>query len=144
MNTKLKKNKKGNKKETEKVSEEPKQNEQLSECFICLENYCDNEISIKLNENPYYPKNCDCNVWVHSFCLDKWYSTSSYNCPICKKHIFTPINQAPINQALIIQRPVNQNVKVITNFDKILIILLLFSYLYLYKTEQKKETGYAY
>ena len=120
-----------------------------NECFICLEIDCNDENPIKLNENSYYPKNCECNVWVHSYCLDKWYSTSSYNCPICKKHIFTPINQAPINQALINQtpvnqRPVNQNVKVITNFDKILIILLLFSYLYLYKTEQKKETGYAY
>jgi hypothetical protein len=118
--------------------------ESKNECFICLEIDCNDENPIKLNENPYYPKNCDCNVWVHSFCLDKWYSTSSYNCPICKKHIFTPINQSLTNQALIIQRPVNQNVKVITNFDKIIILLLLFTYLYLYKKEQQKETGYAY
>ena len=118
--------------------------EPKNECFICLEIDCNDENPIKLNENPYYPKNCDCNVWVHSFCLDKWYSTSSYNCPICKKHIFTPINQSLTNQALIIQRPVNQNVKVITNFDKIIILLLLFTYLYLYKKEQQKETGYAY
>jgi hypothetical protein len=148
MNTKLKKNKKGNKKE--KNYEELKESKELiepkNECFICLEIYYNNENTIKLNESLYYSKICDCNVWVHNVCLNKWYSTSCYSCPICRKYIFTDMYQYhyPADEIPVDQIPVNQNNKLITNFDKIIILLLLLTYLYLYKKKQQKETGLAY
>lgn len=150
MNTKLKKNKKGNKKE--KVYEEPKQNkelnEQLNECFICLEIYCNDENTIKLNESKYYSKLCDCNLSVHNVCLDNWYSKSCYVCPICRKYIFTdiyqyhyPTNEEPLNEESL----VNQNDTIFFKLIKICIFLLsLHSFLYLLLKQTQKESGFAY
>jgi hypothetical protein len=128
-----------------------------NECFICLENYHNNEISIKLNENPYYQKKCDCNVWVHNFCLDKWYSASSYICPICREYIFTdlyqyhypineeePINEEPVNEEVVNEEPlVNQNDTMLSKLIKICIFLLLLSS-FLCLLLKQKETGLAY
>ncbi len=110
MNTKLKKNKNKNKnkKENQDNFEEPeKLCDPKSECFICLEIYYENEIPIKLNESTYYSKKCECNVWVHNFCLDKWYFTSYYICPICREYIFTDLYQYHTNEEQIIEEVLN-------------------------------------
>ena len=121
--------------------------ESKNECFICLEIDCGKEITIKLNESSYYQKKCDCNVWVHNFCLDKWYSASSYICPICREYIFEdlyqyhyPINEEePINEEPL----VNQNDKIFSKLIKICIFLLLLSS-FMYLLSKQKETGLAY
>ena len=130
--------------------------ETINECFICLENYHNNEITIKLDENPYYSKNCDCNSWVHNYCLNKWYATSSYICPICRKYIFTdlyqyhyPINEEPVNEN---QRTIRNNfqinhfVIIISKMKKkdflLLVMLSFISCFYLYIKENGK--GFAF
>ncbi len=158
MNKKNKKNK--NKKQELKIKELICENE----CFICLEIYYDTEIPIKLNESSNYPKKCECNIWVHNFCLDKWYSTSFYICPICREDIFTDLNQNQnqnldtnqdtnqnLNQNIII---INNNAQISRNFiiiiskmnKKFILLLLIFSMLYIYfnNYSKKKETGFAY
>ena len=125
MNKSKQKSKQKIKNKKEQILDKPTQLcEPKNECFICLEIDCNDENPIKLNESLYYPKNCDCNVFVHEFCLDKWYFTSSYICPICKENIFTDVIQEPINQNVV---TVNNNpeisnffiVKVETNWNKI-------------------------
>ena len=155
MNTKLKKNNKKNKKE--KIYEEPKQikelNESNNECFICLEIYCNDENTIKLNESKYYSKLCDCNLSVHNVCLDNWYSKSCYVCPICRKYIFTdiyqyhyPTNEEPVNEEPVNEESlVNQNDTIFFKLIKICIFLLsLHSFLYLLLKQTQKESGFAY
>jgi len=57
------------------------------ECFICFRNVIqNNEIPIKLKEQSYYEKTCDCDGWVHSSCINLWYEQSK-KCPICRKDI---------------------------------------------------------
>ena len=165
MNTKLKKNNKNNKnkKQELKIKELICENE----CFICLEIYYNTEIPIKLNESPNYPKKCECNIWVHNFCLDKWYSTSFYICPICKEDIFTDVNQnqnqnqnTDINLNQNTDINLNQNIIIINNNaqishfiiiiskmnKKFILLLSIFSILYIYfnNYSKKKETGFAY
>jgi hypothetical protein len=160
MNTKLKKNKNKNKKE--QILNEPKKLcDSKNECFICLEIDCDNEIPIKLNESIYYIKKCDCNVWVHNFCLDKWYTTSYYVCPICREYIFEDLYQYHTNEENTNEEQIYQNIITNTNNsqisffiiiiskmkkkDRILLLLILTGFLYFLLIKQtKKETGHAY
>jgi hypothetical protein len=169
MNTKLKKNKNKNKNKIikEQFLDKPENLcDSKNECFICLEIDCDNEIPIKLNESTYYLKKCDCNVWVHNFCLDKWYSTSYYICPICREYIFEDMyqyhtNEEDINQENRNEEQINQNIITNTNNsqisffiiiiskmkkkDRILLLLILTGFLYFLLIKQtQKETGYAY
>jgi len=166
MNTKLNKNKNKNKLKKQKSEILC---ETTEECFICLENCHNNEISIKLNENPYYSKICDCNGWVHNYCLNKWYATSSYICPICRKYIFTdlyqyhyPINEVPLNEVPLNEEnevPGNQNQRTIHNNSQIthfviiiskmkkkefllLIMLSFISSFYLYVKEKQNSRSY--
>jgi len=166
MNTKLKKNKGKNKYNKNTIFEEPeKLCEPTNECFICLEIYYENEKSIKLNESTYYIKKCDCNVWVHNFCLDKWYTTSYYVCPICREYIFEDMyqyhtNEENTNEENTNEENINQNIitntnnSQINNFfivflkmkkkNRLLLIVLLFCFLYFLLKKQQKETGLAY
>jgi hypothetical protein len=166
MNKSKQKSKQKLKNKKEQILDKPEQLCELTnECFICLEIDCDNEIPIKLNESTYYIKKCDCNVWVHNFCLDKWYTTSYYICPICKEYIFEDMyqyhtNEEDINQENRNEEQINENIIRNTNNsqigffiiiiskikkkDRILLILLLTSFLYLLIKQTKKETGVAY
>ena len=153
MNTKLKKNNKNkNKKQEITIKELICENE----CFICLEIYYNTEIPIKLNESHNYPKKCECNIWVHNFCLDKWYSTSFYICPICREDIFTDVNlnqntDINLNQNIII---INNNAQIrhfiiiISKMNKKIILLSIFSivfvYIYCNNYSKKKDTGFVY
>jgi hypothetical protein len=162
MNTRLNKKKHKNKNKLEQKGEnvcETSVCETIDECFICLENYHNNDFSIKLNENPYYSKNCDCNGWVHTYCLNKWYATSSYICPICRKYIFTDLYQYhyPINEEN--EVPGNQNQRTVRNNfqitqfviiiskmkkrDFLLLVMLSFiSCFYLYIKEKQNSRSY--
>ena len=61
---------------------EPKGNE----CFICYEYLLDNKCSKKMSSIFEYRKSCDCDVYVHIVCLNKWFDIYK-NCPICRKTI---------------------------------------------------------
>lgn len=61
---------------------EPKGNE----CFICYEYLLDNKYSKKMSSILEYCKSCDCDVYVHIVCLNKWFDIHK-NCPICRKTI---------------------------------------------------------
>ena len=61
---------------------EPKGNE----CFICYEYLLDNKYSKKMSNILEYCKTCDCDVYVHTVCLNKWFDIYK-NCPICRKTI---------------------------------------------------------
>ena len=61
---------------------EPKGNE----CFICYEYFLDNKYSKKMSSILEYCKNCNCDVFVHNVCLNKWFDIYK-NCPICRKAI---------------------------------------------------------
>jgi len=148
MNTKLKKQKKTHKK-INIINPELKLEELTgNECFICLELLNNNETVIKLNESDYYNKICDCNGWVHNFCLNKWYSIA-YICPICRNTIFSQT----VNQNIIIIN--NDDVRnsgvyfiilVISKINKKLLLLTAISILYymFFIKKQYSEKGYAY
>lgn len=55
------------------------------ECFICLhETYIDNKsLPIRLVNQPFYIKSCNCDGWVHYSCLQNWYNEHD-SCPICR------------------------------------------------------------
>jgi hypothetical protein len=148
MNTKLKKQKKNTKKINISNSELKLEELTGNECFICLELLNNNETVIKLNESAYYNKICDCNGWVHNFCLNKWYSIA-YICPICRKTIFSQ----PVNQNIIIIN--NDDVRnsglyfiilVISKINKKILLLTAISILYytFFIKKQYSEKGYAY
>jgi len=55
------------------------------ECFICFE--ISNEYEkypSRLNNQQDYIKNCSCDGWVHSICIEKWHN-SNETCPICRQ-----------------------------------------------------------
>jgi len=55
-----------------------------NECFICLqEKQDDGGLSIRLNTQTSFAIFCDCDGWVHTQCLVKWYEINN-NCPICR------------------------------------------------------------
>ena len=53
------------------------------DCFICYELLNENEQLIKLNNNAYYFKKCNCEGFIHKKCLDKWFN-SKKSCPVCR------------------------------------------------------------
>jgi hypothetical protein len=57
-----------------------------NECFICYEYILDNKYSKKMSCILEYSKSCDCDVFVHTICLNKWFDIYK-NCPICRKTI---------------------------------------------------------
>jgi len=57
-----------------------------NECFICYEYFLDNKYSKKMSCISEYSKSCDCDVFVHTICLNKWFDIYK-NCPICRKTI---------------------------------------------------------
>jgi len=63
-------------KEEEDKEEEP-------DCFICYELLNENEQLIKLNNNAYYLKKCNCEGFIHKKCLDKWFNSKN-SCPVCR------------------------------------------------------------
>jgi hypothetical protein len=57
-----------------------------NECFICYEYILDSKYSKKMSNIFEYCKSCDCDVYVHTVCLNKWFDIYK-NCPICRKTI---------------------------------------------------------
>lgn len=57
-----------------------------NECFICLEYISENKSSKKMSNIAEYCKTCDCDLFVHVECLNKWFELYK-NCPICRKTI---------------------------------------------------------
>jgi hypothetical protein len=56
------------------------------ECFICYEYILNYKSSKKMSSILEYCKTCDCDVYVHVECLNKWFDIYK-NCPICRKSI---------------------------------------------------------
>jgi hypothetical protein len=54
-----------------------------NECFICLEIYNDLNATVKLKSIVKYSKMCNCDGWIHNYCLDYW-CKNKLKCPICK------------------------------------------------------------
>jgi hypothetical protein len=88
-------------------------------CFICYEQ---NIPSLKFKNIICYEKDCDCNVYLHKNCLDKWYKIHS-TCPICIKFMYKKTdNYSNINNFSNLNNYINiKNINVITN-------LLIFLY----------------
>ena len=59
-----------------------KRKQKPRDCFICYENI-NNITPIRIRNNCYYQKNCNCDVWIHKKCLDCWYNIKK-SCPICR------------------------------------------------------------
>jgi hypothetical protein len=62
----------------------------MDPCIICLETENVSE----------YRFTCECRVWMHEACTEKWKTTSRASCPICRnptsiKGIYTPIETTP-------------------------------------------------
>ena len=62
----------------------------MDPCIICLE-------TEKTSE---YRFTCECRAWMHETCTEKWKTTSSASCPICRnptgiKGIYTPFETTP-------------------------------------------------
>ena len=60
-----------------------KEKEKSTECFICYEDLNDIEPIIKLNNNSFYLKSCNCDGFIHKKCLDMWFNSKT-KCPICR------------------------------------------------------------
>ena len=56
------------------------------ECFICFDVKTNNEIPIRLKNQIDFYKFCDCDVYVHTNCLNTWYEKYE-ECPICRNTI---------------------------------------------------------
>ena len=66
---------------------------QTEECFICYQYFIDDTIRpIKLNENFYYSKKCNCQGSIHKKCLDTWLGFNN-TCPICRNTITDVSNE---------------------------------------------------
>jgi hypothetical protein len=108
------------------------QNDQ-HECFICLEIKYNNEDVIKLNESLYYAKLCECNSYVHNFCLNKWYSVC-YICPICRTIISDDVDK---NVTIINHTRINVHnrflrfILIFTKLNKKIVCFFIFSIMYL-------------
>ena len=61
---------------------------EMNECFICLENeeMDKNIIRLHVFTDTHYYKTCECDGWVHSVCLTRWYELQK-RCPICRTDI---------------------------------------------------------
>jgi len=69
------------------INENINENENESICFICLENEtCINKF-IKLKNQPFFLKICNCDGIIHHNCLVIWYDTTK-KCPICCREHF--------------------------------------------------------
>jgi hypothetical protein len=65
------------------------ENENLIECSICLE---------KFDEDEHKPKILHCGHSLCLTCLDQYYNTDSFLCPVCKnKPSFKNSKDIPIN-----------------------------------------------
>jgi len=59
----------------------------IIECFICFEiKIIDEDNPIRLQEQPFYLRECECDSYVHRKCLKMWIDTNK-NCPICRKMV---------------------------------------------------------
>lgn len=58
---------------------------EIKECFICLQaqETDDDDATTRLSYEACCSNWCDCDGWVHTKCLHKWYSINSA-CPICR------------------------------------------------------------
>ena len=129
MNNKIKTKKKAKQKQEKNKNKDFKNDEH--ECFICLEIKYNNENVIKLNESLYYAKLCECNSYVHNFCLNKWYSVC-YICPICR----TIISDVDKNVIIINHTRINvpnrflRFILIFTKLNKKIVCLFIFSVMY--------------
>lgn len=66
------------------------------DCFICYDTIdIAHKMPVKINSQNYYLKNCNCDVFIHITCLDKWYELSQ-SCPICRSQIIKKQNSYTI------------------------------------------------
>ena len=59
---------------------------QYDDCFVCMETIVNNQKTIKLKNQIFYLKQCQCDGNIHQECLDKWLQTNSV-CPICRSNM---------------------------------------------------------
>ena len=52
-------------------------------CFVCFEEKCNNENTIKLNNQYIFIKTCKCDGDIHKYCLKRWFNIKE-SCPICR------------------------------------------------------------
>ena len=52
--------------------------DEVEDCSICMEEF-------KINEGI---RNLPCNHMFHKKCVDKWFKTSTFTCPICRKSFY--------------------------------------------------------
>ncbi len=62
-------------------------------CFICLQN-----TETRLQRTW---KQCVCDGYVHTECINEWYNHSA-NCPICRKATHNPTSKEDINADAIV------------------------------------------
>lgn len=67
-------------------------NDESIECFICLQERSYNEHIIKMNNQTLYLKTCDCDGYIHTNCLSKWYKMNT-SCPICRRNMIRFSNE---------------------------------------------------
>ena len=97
------------------------------ECIICLENKNNNEYNIRLNLNNDYYKTCNCNVYIHISCLNKWYLMTK-SCPICRNEIIKNTENLYIHSFLKKKQLIIN--KLVNNYCFFLIINTILKILY--------------
>jgi len=93
------------------------------ECFVCLEVYIDNSITVKLNNMKNYIKQCSCDGWIHEYCFNSWHLVNP-NCPICRSVIIFTKYEYYILTLTIIKKQIQ--LKIIFIIKLLKIILLYF------------------
>jgi hypothetical protein len=68
----------------------------IEECFVCLQQENGNNIPIKLLNQDLYIKTCNCDGYIHSYCLTRWYNIN-LSCPICRREMVMIQNEKIYN-----------------------------------------------
>jgi len=102
------------------------------DCIICFDYLKNDNITIDLNNQNKFIKNCNCILWVHENCLQNWHNISNTNqCPICRQNMYIKqniINMICLNYKFIINK-ILENTFVLKN---ILIIVIVYNLTYIY------------
>jgi len=107
-------------------------------CYICYE---ERKPLLKLQNIIKYEKHCECNVYIHTNCLDTWFNINS-TCPICIKIMNKKLdcinninNINHINNINNINNKINKNIFAFINqniniFINLLLLFYIIHYVY--------------